>query len=168
MEWMIRPVEAGDAQALAALRRMPGVFENTLGLPSARLEQSERFLQNLDSNQHQFVAVLPDGTVVGTCGLTVNANPRLHHSASVGLFVRTDWQGHGAGTAMLNTVLDLADHWLMLVRVELEVFSDNEGAIRLYESLGFEKEGLKRMATIRGGRYVDEYLMSRLRPGFQP
>lgn len=77
MEWIIRPVEAGDAPALAALRRMPGVFENTLGLPSGRLEQSERFLQDLDPNRHQFAAVLPDGTLVGTCGLTVNANPRL-------------------------------------------------------------------------------------------
>lgn len=73
-----------------------------------------------------------------------------------------------AGDALLNEILDLADHWLMLVRVELEVFSDNEGAIRLYESLGFQKEGLKRMATVRGGRYVDEYLMARLRPGLKP
>ena len=73
-----------------------------------------------------------------------------------------------AGDALLNEILDLSDHWLMLVRVELEVFSDNEGAIRLYESLGFQKEGLKRMATVRGGRYVDEYLMARLRPGLEP
>lgn len=73
-----------------------------------------------------------------------------------------------AGDALLNEILDLADHWLMLVRVELEGFSDNEGAIRLYESLGFQKEGLKRMATVRGGRYVDEYLMARLRPGLEP
>ncbi len=73
-----------------------------------------------------------------------------------------------AGDALLNEILDLADHWLMLVRVELEVFSDNEGAIRLYESLGFQKEGLKRMATVRGGRYVDEYLMARLCPGLEP
>lgn len=73
-----------------------------------------------------------------------------------------------AGDALLNEILDLADHWLMLVRVELEVFSDNEGAIRLYESLGFQKEDLKRMATVRGGRYVDEYLMARLRPGLEP
>lgn len=73
-----------------------------------------------------------------------------------------------AGDALLNEILDLADHWLMLVRVELEVFSDNEGAIRLYESLGFQKEGLKRMATVRGGCYVDEYLMARLRPGLEP
>ena len=33
-----------------------------------------------------------------------------------------------------------------------------------YEKLGFEKEGCKRMTTVRNGRYVDEYVMARLRP----
>ena len=61
-------------------------------------------------------------------------------------------------------MLDLADNWLMLVRVELEVFTDNVKAIHLYEKLGFEKEGCKRMTTVRNGRYVDEYVMARLRP----
>ena len=64
-----------------------------------------------------------------------------------------------------KTVLDLADNWLMLVRVELTVFADNERAIHLYEKLGFEKEGLKRMTTVRDGKYADEYMMARIRPG---
>ena len=42
---------------------------------------------------------------------------------------------------------------------------DNERAIRLYEKLGFEQEGLLRMTTVRNGRYVDEYKMARIRPG---
>ena len=40
-----------------------------------------------------------------------------------------------------------------------------ERAIRLYEKLGFEQEGLLRMTTVRNGRYVDEYKMARIRPG---
>lgn len=42
---------------------------------------------------------------------------------------------------------------------------DNDRAIRLYEKPGFQKEGLRRMATVRKGAYIDEYMMSRLRPG---
>ena len=64
----------------------------------------------------------------------------------------------------MKAILDLADNWLMLVRVELEVFADNERAIRLYEKFGFEKEGLLRMTTVRCGQYADEYKMARLRP----
>ena len=66
---------------------------------------------------------------------------------------------------LMETLLDLADNWLMLVRVELEVYADNERAIHLYEKLGFEQEGLLRMTTVRNGRYVDEYKMARIRPG---
>ena len=82
--------------------------------------------------------------------------------------VHPDMQGMGVGSALMAALLDLADNWLMLVRLELEVFTDNERAIRLYEKLGFEREGLKRMSAVRGGRYVDEYVMARIRPGFQP
>ncbi len=66
------------------------------------------------------------------------------------------------GTALLRQLLDLADHWLMLMRVELEVFADNEGAIRLYQRLGFVREGVRRMSTVRNGTYVDEVMMARL------
>ena len=136
MNYTIRPIGPEDAADTAALRRMPGVFENTLGLPSYRTADSEAFIAGLGPDDHNFVAVLDDG-----------------------------YQGRGVGTTLMETLLDLADHWLMLVRVELEVFADNEQAIRLYEKLGFEKEGLLRMTTVRNGRYVDEYKMARIRPG---
>lgn len=163
MEYTIRPTEPRDAAGLAALRRMPGVLENTLGYPSCRTADSESFIAALGPNDHHFVAVLADGTVIGSIGLHVEAHPRMRHVGSVGLFVHKDYQGKGVGTALLQTVLDLADRWLMLVRVELTVFSDNQRAIRLYEKLGFEKEGLKRMTTVRDGVYADEYMMARLR-----
>ena len=165
MNYTIRPTEPSDAAGTAALRRMPGVFETTLGLPSCRTADSNAFVANLGPNDHHFVAILEDGTVIGAAGLHLEGNPRMRHVGSVGLFVHTDYQNAGVGTALLKTLLDLADNWLMLVRVELTVFADNERAIHLYEKLGFEKEGLKRMTTIRDGKYADEYMMARIRPG---
>jgi putative acetyltransferase len=49
----------------------------------------------------------------------------------------------------------------MLVRLELTAFVENEGAVKLYKSLGFEIEGTKKYAVIRNGEYADEYLMAR-------
>ena len=165
MKYTIRPTEPGDAAGTAALRRMPGVFETTLGLPSYRSADSVPFLSNLGPNDHHFVAVLEDGTVIGAASLQVYGNPRMRHVDEAALMVHTDYQNAGVGTTLLKTLLDLADNWLMLVRVELTVFADNERAIHLYEKLGFEKEGLKRMTTVRDGKYADEYMMARLRPG---
>jgi putative acetyltransferase len=43
------------------------------------------------------------------------------------------------------------------------VFANNERAIRLYESLGFEREGVKRKDVFRRGRLEDTLIMGRLR-----
>ena len=163
MNYTIRPIGPEDAEGAAALRRMPGVFENTLGLPSYRTADSEAFIAGLGPDDHNFVAVLEDGTVIGSAGLTVCSNPRMRHVGTLGMLVHTDFQNQGIGTALMKTVLELADNWLMLVRVELEVFADNQRAIHLYEKFGFEKEALLRMSVVRDGQYWDNYKMARLR-----
>ena len=157
MNYTIRPMELGDAPGFNVLRRMPGVFETTLGLPSERVQHSIDGFQRFGPDDHIFVAVLEDGTVIGSAGLQVCTNPRMRHVGTLGMLVHTEFQNQGIGTALMKTVLELADNWLMLVRVELEVFADNARAIHLYEKFGFEKEALLRMSVVRDGQYRDNY-----------
>lgn len=169
MEFRIRPVRETDAEDINALRTLPGVYENTLALPAERVEFCQEYIDGLLRNDHQYVAVVQEEggeRIIGTAGFSVMRNPRLYHSASFGIMVHPDYQNCGVGTALMKAILDLADNWLMLVRIELTVFCDNERAIHLYEKMGFEIEGKKRMAAIRHGKYADEYLMARIRPGF--
>jgi putative acetyltransferase len=77
--------------------------------------------------------------------------------------VRDDWQGKGAGTALMQAAVDLADKWLNLTRLELDVYTDNEPAIRLYKKFGFVIEGTLVNYAYRDGQYVDTYTMARLR-----
>ncbi len=167
MEFTLRPVNIGDGKGINELRRMPGVFENILGIPSERVKRNEDYITNMDENTHQFVAVTKGAAgeelIIGTAGLAVFANPRLRHSAAFGIMVHKDFQNKGVGSALTEAVLDIADNWLMLVRVELGVFADNLNAIHLYEKYGFEKEGTKKMAAIRNGRYTDEIIMARIK-----
>jgi putative acetyltransferase len=60
-------------------------------------------------------------------------------------------------------LLHVADNFLGLIRVELEVYPDNVRAIRLYESCGFEHEGRKKKALWRHGEHQDILMMARLR-----
>ena len=166
VEFYIRPINVGDGKGVNKLRRMPGVFENILGIPSERIKRNEDFIINMDVNQHQFVAVskLQNGEeiIIGAAGLTVNANHRTRHSGSIGIMIHKEYQNKGVGTALMDSLIDVADNWLILVRIELAVFEDNERAIHLYEKFGFEKEGIKRLAAIRNGKYENEYLMARI------
>lgn len=163
MNYTIRPAGPEDAAGITALRRMPGVFEQAASLPSDRSRRMEELLRQPGQNRHFLVAVSPDNTVLGLVMLTVESNPRRRHSGGLGIRVRTDCQGQGIGTALLEAVLDLADNWLMLRRVELEVYADNQRAVRLYEKFGFEAEGRKREAAVKNGAYVDLLVMARLR-----
>ena len=167
MEFTIRPACVQDAKDINTIRRMPGVMENILGIPSETVKRSEDYLANIGENNHQFVAVtcLDNGEelVIGTAGLNISANLRTKHTATIGIMVHEDYHGVGVGTALMEALLDLADNWLMLVRLELTAFTDNEKAIHLYEKLGFEKEGITRKAAIRNGVYTDEFIMSRIR-----
>ena len=74
-----------------------------------------------------------------------------------------DFHGRGVGAALLGALVDTADKWLNLRRLELAVYVDNEPAIRLYKRFGFVIEGTRRAAAFRDGEFVDDYVMARLR-----
>ena len=162
MKYTIRPTEPGDAAGIAALRRMPGVFETGGSLPSDR--EDPAFFSNLGTAHHTFTAVLEDGAVAAYAILFTESNPRRRHVGSLGLMVRPDCQGQGIGSALLATLLDLADNWLLLHQVELEVLADSVNAIHLYRRFGFEEEGCKREAMVKDGAYGDLLIMARIRP----
>ena len=158
---IIRPVSEDDAPSIWNIARQQGVIETILALPSDRLQQRIERLKGLTSDDHWFVAE-QEGAVVGLAGLHVGQG-RLRHSGHVFLFVTHAAQGQGIGTRLLETLLDVADNWLMLRRVELTVFAGNSRAKALYERLGFGVEGLRKMSVISEGQLHDEYLMARYR-----
>ena len=80
------------------------------------------------------------------------------------MVVHDDFQDKGVGTRLLQAALDLADNWLNLKRVELQVFTDNDRAVHLYEKFGFIIEGTHKADTFREGEYVDTYSMARVKP----
>jgi putative acetyltransferase len=63
----------------------------------------------------------------------------------------------------MAAMIELADGWLGVRRIELEVWTDNTAAIHLYEKFGFEIEGTGRQFARRAGELVDAYYMARVR-----
>lgn len=157
---VIRPIKVEDAPAINAMRIMPGINESIYGLTSERIESAIKFIQSLSEHDHMFVAEIDD-VVVGTGSLHTDKRPRLNHCGHIGIMVNTDHQGLGIGRKIMEKLLDLADNWLMLVRLELEVFDDNDNAIKLYKSLGFVVEGTKKYAAVRQAKFCDVLLMAR-------
>jgi putative acetyltransferase len=157
----IRPISLDDAEAINEMRRRENVARFIPSLASERLAQTRKYVESFGPNDHVFVAAL-DGRVVGFAGLHVREG-KLRHSAWVGIMVHDDFFGRGIGRALMDKLLDVADRWLGLVRLDLTVVADNERAIKLYEKLGFAVEGKQRKATWFDGQYLDLVLMARVR-----
>jgi len=160
----IRAREPGDWQQISVLLELPKVRWGTLRLPFTRQDQWRRAMENPSDANTGIVAVL-DGSLVGSADVTQHKG-RRGHAGEIGLSVHDDFHGRGIGTALMAALIDVADNWLNLKRLELTVYVDNEPAIRLYRKFGFAVEGTRRADAFRDGQYADSFAMARLRPGW--
>lgn len=159
----IRRAVADDAEGIAHIFDSPRACWGTLQTAYMSIEGRRKRIVEADEHTYPLVAVV-DGEVVGQ--LTFRANPRSRrkHTGDLGMAVRDDWQNKGVGTALMRASLDLADNWLNIHRVGLEVYVDNEWAIHLYQKFGFVIEGRLIDYAFRDGEYVDTFVMGRIRP----
>ena len=163
MSFTIRSAEPNDYEALHQLYSQQRVVWGTLQLPFPSIERWRKRLAEPGDGMYYLVACV-EQEVVGHLGLYTSPNrPRRRHAGQIGMAVRDDWQGKGAGSALMQAAIELADKWLNLSRLELEVYTDNEPALRLYQKFGFSVEGTLRRYAFRDGKYVDAHVMARLR-----
>jgi putative acetyltransferase len=162
MDIIIRRTVSDDYEAVCRIFDGPKVIRDTSQLPFPSPERWRKHLADPPEGAY-FLAACVQGEVIGHLGLHTNPNtPRRRHAAWIGIAVRDDWQGKGVGTTLMQVAVDLADRWLNLSRLELQVYTDNDAAIRLYKRFGFEIEGTLRAYAFRDGQYVDAYSMARL------
>jgi putative acetyltransferase len=157
----IRAAEPSDAEAFHDMMSCPGVIANTLQIPWRPADYHRKWVLS-EPGQYRLVALV-DARVVGNLGLDQSQSPRRHDVASFGMAVHDDFQNRGVGTALMAAMIELADGWLGIRRIELEVWTDNTAAIHLYEKFGFEIEGTGRQFARRAGELVDAYYMARVR-----
>lgn len=163
MSIIIRHAEPGDYEAICKVFAGPKAIWGTLQLPFPSAELWRKRLAEPGEGVVSLVACV-EQEVIGQLGVhTFPRTPRRRHAGQLGMAVRDDWQGKGAGTALMQAAVDLADNWLNLERLELDVYTDNEPAIHLYQKFGFVIEGTLVRFAFRDGRYADAYMMARLR-----
>ena len=162
MKIEIRHAEPEDAEALQAIYTDEALYANTLQLPMPSKTLWRKRLADIPDNIHVLVAEV-EGKVVGNLGLEIMVSKRRRHVASFGVSVKSALQGKGVGRALITAALDLADNWLDIRRIEITAYTDNNGGIGLYKSLGFVIEGEMVDYAYRNGEYVNAYQMARIR-----
>jgi putative acetyltransferase len=164
---VIRRPRLEDAAAIAATMSDPAVLPGLLQLPYGTEAHWRKRIEEMAAGPDSaelFIVAERGGEVVGNAGVIPAKALRRRHAAGIGMAVARHAQGQGVGSALMAAIVDWADNWAQLLRLELTVYSDNEIAQRLYRKFGFEVEGTNRAFALRNGVYVDTLAMARLHP----
>jgi len=164
---VVRRATPQDAAAFARIMGDPAVFPGLMQMPyTNEAIWHDRIVEMSAPGKHDLLLVAErGGDVLGTAGLhPVGPAQRRRHALVLGVSVAPAAQRKGVGSALMAALCDYADRWVGALRIELSVYTDNDGAIALYRKFGFVVEGTMRGYALRDGRYVDAHAMARLHP----
>jgi RimJ/RimL family protein N-acetyltransferase len=138
---------------------LPTLFEMTTPIT---LESSYRYMEKILSVDGSFVLICFDGSkAVGSLDCLRKERKEESHVASIGMCVAKASRGQGIGRRLLLSLFDICKQEKKIEKIELDVFSNNPGAIALYKSLGFELEGVKKGSIRKGGEAIDLICMGK-------
>lgn len=166
-ELVIRRAVPDDADAVARIYAEPEVQANLLQMPFPTVQGLREWLVERQARGRADVHLVAEraGSVVALAGLDeVSVQLRRRHVRGLGIAVARAAQGQGVGKALMAALVQWADEWAQVLRIELTVYTDNAPAIALYRSFGFRVEGTHRGYAMRHGAYADVHSMARLHP----
>ena len=113
-------------------------------------------------NARFVIETLAEKRPIGWVGLH-DATPE-DRAADLGIAIGDDaYLGNGYGTDAMRTACRFGFEMMNLNRIALTVYDWNPRAIRVYEKVGFKREGTMREAIFRAGRWNDLVYMGLLR-----
>jgi len=159
---LVRQRRPSDYGALFELFNEPAFQRGAMTRePFASKEELALWFQMLATYKLELVAE-DAGEVIGFGLLALLDGARIEHGGWVILGVRETHHRRGVATGLLETLLAAAKDTYGLHRVYLNVFADNEPAVRLYEKHGFRIEGTHRDFLWRDSGFVDAYTMAKI------
>jgi ribosomal protein S18 acetylase RimI-like enzyme len=150
--------EAYRAVRLRALREEPPAFGSLPDDEPDILETADRLAA---SDDRCFFGAFHEEQLVGIVRLSrYPASNENHRVYLAGLYVLPDFRRHGCGRKLVCAAIERAANLPGVRRINLSVVTDQEPAIRLYQSLGFHIYGTEPETFSRAGRFFDEHLMT--------
>ncbi len=125
------------------------------------------FLRSVAENTRFFFLIIaPDGRIIGETVINEIDWKLRCANFRIAIFQASE-RDKGIGSWATEVTRDFAFGTLKLHRLELDVYSFNPRAEKVYLKAGFRKEGIRRDAVTDGGSYADDILMAMLEEDWQ-
>ena len=162
----LRPLTGADAAAFVPWVNDPEVTRTlAIGARVMDVRAEEVFIEKTNASAHAVlfgIVVRETGRLIGSTGLDQLDFRNQSASFSIMIGEKSAW-GKGYGTEATALVVQYAFGELHLNRVQLQVFEYNLRGIRVYEKVGFRREGVLRQEHVYDGRFWDTVVMAILR-----
>ena len=165
----LTPIEDNDIDTLYEWQNAPNIRDLIMGfrfpIQKETIKDWVKSIREQNSKSRVVFAIRNKSALAGT--IYLHNIDHYQRKSLLGIYVgNTNERNHGIGSITTTLLLDYAFNGLDFRKVGLEVLSTNMNAIRLYEKLGFVREGLKRKDYFIDGRYLDTYIYGILREEF--
>ncbi|NUR43481.1 MAG: GNAT family N-acetyltransferase, partial [Streptomyces sp.] len=159
---VLRPFTEADAEVMAEIIRDPDVVRFTGG-PGTEftLEHLRSWYGSRSARTDRLDLAVTDratGELVGEVVL-YEWDDRAR-GCTFRTLLGPGGRDRGIGTEATRLVVGYGFEELGLHRIQLEVYGHNTRALRAYEKAGFAREGVRREADLRDGRWVDWVVMA--------
>lgn len=168
INYIIRSATIKDAQELSELRvQIDGETENLDREKGEGFINAAGFEQlihtDTENSKNLFLVAEVRDRIVGFSRCEGNQLKRYSHKIEFGVCVLKEFWGYGIGKNLLKESISCADS-NGLKKITLNVLETNEKAIKLYQKLGFEIEGiLKKDKILSDGNYYNTIIMGRFK-----
>ncbi|MEH6942633.1 GNAT family N-acetyltransferase [Bacillus sp. JJ722] len=166
LNYTIRSAVEEDAKRLADVRLLiDGETENLDREPEEAYIDEIGFKQliknDIENHRNLFLVAEIDSEIVGFSRCEGNLLKRFFHKVEFGVCVLKDFWGYGIGKNLLQQSIHWADS-NGIKKITLSVLETNTKAIALYQTFGFEIEGiLKKDKILSDGNYYNTIIMGR-------
>lgn len=161
---LLRPIVRGDLLILNEWKNDEETFKNLGGgfMPTS-IDQHEKWLDSLidtGGNNIRFIISDYENHSLGMVGLYDIKT--IHRTCEIGIYmgVKTT-RGKGYGKEACNLIEKFAFEYLNLRKIKLNVVSDNDIALKLWESQGYKTIGIYKEERYIKGEYKDLILMEK-------
>lgn len=154
----LRPMEESDMPEYQKLINSDSISSRVVGwgFPVSFAEQCKWFANAVsDQRNRRFTVVSSKEPSVIYGMISLTAIDWHNRTATIGLKLNESSQKKGIGTEALQLMMKYAIEQVNLRRLEASWLADNEGSERLYLKCGWQKEGVRKAAIYRNGKYID-------------
>jgi len=103
-----------------------------------------------------------NNSLIGFCMIAFIDDYNKSCKMGVTIGEKDEW-GNGYGKEIVSELIRYCFEELNINRIGVEIYSFNEPSIKLFENLGFVKEGVIRELVYKKGKFEDEYIYGLLR-----